>query len=587
MTDNNIFKRHSFISINRGTIFSYGADPELIHFLEEFRIKEFSTHYGAAVRGFNRFFNQYFDNRTPSDLYDFSEESFEKDVQIIMDVVSSSDKYTPGFLRDLYKEIISDGYGNFSVFVREMFDYNNFISDIKKGFKVVIYNPVNDIPEGDKWLIWKDNNFYKFDFSEIIFDAKKLALKGYIWQESSPSLANKKKTLPRYMLFLNLLKNGIPLEITPSNVIEFTQSLGSMSSTSKHVFISSIKDFVNYMKACDLCSISDIAMSLFKAENVRSTGYKDSYSAKEIKEILNKMDQFISMQSGIMKSNYQLRKIMVQIANETPVRSENISRLKLNCLEKIGDSNKYYLHYNPKNYVDDRIPLTDNVFNLFKQAIELTKPLRKIKSNNNEFIFIYERKRGSTIDVISSNRVSAFVNQICDELGIPKRGLKGVRNHYMNKVTKVAGSKGSNGVQMLESLSRHSLAVHFNNYSDIDLDTICTEMYGITVGVRDLKGVISRKDSIYEKKSIVLQGRGFCTVSTCEDRTLCDCLMCRRFKTTPSCIPFFEEEIKKIEERIACASSDEEVKFLNAMKSLNLKYLTELYKAVEKGENYE
>ena len=53
--------------------------------------------------------------------------------------------------------------------------------------------------------------------------------------------------------------------------------------------------------------------------------------------------------------------------------------------------------------------------------------------------------------------------------------------------------------------------------------------------------------------------------------------MCRRFKTTPDCIPFFEKEIKALEMRIYNSTMEEERKFLIAMKTLNLKYLVALY----------
>lgn len=53
--------------------------------------------------------------------------------------------------------------------------------------------------------------------------------------------------------------------------------------------------------------------------------------------------------------------------------------------------------------------------------------------------------------------------------------------------------------------------------------------------------------------------------------------MCRRFKTTPDCIPFFEKELRALETRIYESTMEEERKFLTAMKALNLKYLVALY----------
>lgn len=151
----------------------------------------------------------------------------------------------------------------------------------------------------------------------------------------------------------------------------------------------------------------------------------------------------------------------------------------------------------------------------------------------------------------------------------------------MEKVTRAVGAKGDVSKSVIEAASRHSASVHFQNYVDLDINQICLNMYGITVGTTELKGVVALSNPEATKANTVLNGRGHCTAASCEDKTMCDCLMCRRFKTTPDCIPFFEKEIKALEVRIYDSTVDEERKFLTAMKALNLKYLVALY---EKGK---
>ena len=251
--------------------------------------------------------------------------------------------------------------------------------------------------------------------------------------------------------------------------------------------------------------------------------------------------------------------------------------LTLNCIEKAKGTDRYYLHYNPKNYAEDTIPLSPEVKALFDEAIELTSKYRKSGSAQAKYIFIYRRARGNSIDVVSAARTSAFINDVCKQLGLPQLGLKGVRNRFMDKVTRAIGAKGDVSKSFVEAASRHSANVHFQNYVDADIHKVCLNMYGITIGTTDLKGVVALTSPEATKANTVLNGRGHCTAASCEDKTLCDCLMCRRFKTTPDCIPFFEKELRALETRIYESTMEEERKFLTAMKALNLKYLVALY----------
>ena len=552
---------------------SIGINKDVETMLTNFR-KEMNDRMAAAVvRGFNPFIEEFFSNREPLSIDDFTDETFVKDCKI---VANGCSPYTPSFLKALYGYVFENGYGSFEILNHSIINYNSVIRLINSGYTLIVYNPTSPIPESDKWLLWDGNRVIDFDFSSINTENKAIALKSYIWIDRSSSLKNKCKLMGKYISFLNIMSNE-SLKVSVKDVMTFKNSLSDLSSASKAVYSNSVLDFVRYIKTVFEADVSQLTLDAFSSENTKSKPFKDSYSSEQMQQIFAGMDAKIANAKGGMHDYYALAKLMTQIVNETPVRGENVQNLTLSCIEKAPETNHYYLHYNPKNFAEDTIPLIPEVKSLFDQVIQLTDKYRTPGIDKSNYIFIYRRARGNNIDIVSASRTSQFINDVCKQLELPTLGLAGVRNRFMEKVTRAVGAKGQVSKSVIEAASRHSANVHFQNYVDMDINQICLNMYGITVGATDLKGVVSTTNPEATRSNTVLNGRGHCTVASCEDKTLCDCLMCRRFKTTPDCIPFFEKEIKALEMRIYNSTMEEERKFLIAMKTLNLKYLVALY----------
>lgn len=552
---------------------SIGINKDVETMLTNFR-KEMNDRMAAAVvRGFNPFIEEFFSNREPLSIDDFTDETFVKDCKI---VANGCSPYTPSFLKALYGYVFENGSGSFEILNQSIINYNSVIRLINSGYTLIVYNPTSPIPESDKWLLWDGNRVIDFDFSSINTENKAIALKSYIWIDRSSSLKNRCKLMGKYVSFLNIMSNE-SLKVSVKDVMTFKNSLSDLSSASKAVYSNSVLDFVRYIKTVFEADVSQLTLDAFSSENTKSKPFKDSYSSEQMQQIFAGMDAKIANAKGEMHDYYALAKLMTQIVNETPVRGENVQNLTLNCIEKAPETNHYYLHYNPKNFAEDTIPLIPEVKSLFDQVIQLTDKYRTPGIDKSNYIFIYRRARGNNIDIVSASRTSQFINNVCKQLELPTLGLAGVRNRFMEKVTHAVGAKGQVSKSIIEAASRHSANVHFQNYVDMDINQICLNMYGITVGTTDLRGVVSTTNPEATKSNTVLNGRGHCTVASCEDKTLCDCLMCRRFKTTPDCIPFFEKEIKALEMRIYNSTMEEERKFLIAMKTLNLKYLVALY----------
>ena len=554
-----------------------GIDKGVAKMLVEFHDQIGVRMPGTAIRGLNPFLEEFFSNREPLSVNDFSDETFTQDCKIATDGCA---RYTPALLKALYCFVFEHGYGSFKVLNPSIINYNSVIRLVNAGFKPIIFNTAESAPRFDKWILWDGTRAYVFDFSQINTPMKMQALKTYIWTEPTPKLSSKRQMMPHFISFLNGMSNE-GLKVSVKDVMTFKNNLSRLSAPSAAVFSSTVRDFVRFMKVACNANVSELVLDAFSSENTNSKPFKESYSAEQMKLMFDGMDAHIAKTTGEMHDNYALKKIMVQIVNSTPVRGENVQNLTLNCIEKAEGTDHYYLHYNPKNFAEDTIPLIPEVKGLFDQAIELTNKFRTAGDDMSNYIFIYRRARGNNIGIVTAGRVSAFINDVCKQLGLPTLSLAGVRNRFMDKVTRAIGAKGDVSKSLIEAASRHSVNVHFQNYVDLDINQICLNMYGITVGTTELKGVVATTNPEATKANTVINGRGHCTVASCEDKTMCDCLMCRRFKTTPNCIPFFEKEIKALEVRIYDSTMDEERKFLTAMKALNLKYLVALYQKRE------
>lgn len=142
---------------------------------------------------------------------------------------------------------------------------------------------------------------------------------------------------------------------------------------------------------------------------------------------------------------------------------------------------------------------------------------------------------------------------------------------------------GNNGA-IIQALSKHSINVHYNHYFENNIKEIALQLYGVTIGEADLKGMVLEKPNIdVKKKDIVMNGRGYCSSDTCNENNVLDCLMCRYFRCTPKNIPYFKNEIEILEDEISKENIEHEKEFKIARKKLNVEYLFRCYEIQNGG----
>ena len=154
----------------------------------------------------------------------------------------------------------------------------------------------------------------------------------------------------------------------------------------------------------------------------------------------------------------------------------------------------------------------------------------------------------------------------------------------MANITRIIQKRGQDPSALIAGVSKHSAAVHYRNYFNNDVVQLCRDLYGVTIGDVDLKGIVVSTNPDATVSNTVLNGRGNCNIASCEDKTKLDCLMCNHCVVTPKNIPFFLIEIDNINEKIENAAMNEEKEFYLAIKTLNVSYLAKCYEILSQEE---
>lgn len=574
------------ITIKNKKIINDDIDNDVKLVFEKFMQSNYANKQSTTTQ---TFIKEYFRNRTPVNINDFNDDSFYIDCRITDDNYKNikGRKLTPHEKRNLknfYSFLIENNYGNFNEITVDALNYNGLYRSINNGFKIYLYNLFEEFPENDKWLLLYNHKIYKFDFSKINFSTKREYLKKYIWEETSPKINIKHQRMDVYVDFLNYIDDNLPLNLTVGDIMNFKNIVSAdISSQAAFIKMSSIKSLVYFLENENLVKINKLTYNSFKMTNVRSQGQTDYYSDEETNIIIQEMREKVDNETDRKhKVLYQLHLIAVLYILNTAMRENTVLNLKISDLR--GTVNNYYYISESKKKKDDIYNITNDIKKLHDEILHITESFRNGSQNHlNEFLFIYQRIRGQNISLLNSMDISRAINLICSANNIKKLGVTGVRNRFMNKLTKRLD--GGIDKALLTAVSKHSLNVHYNNYYNSELEDICLQMYGVNIGNTNLQGMVKPTPKIEpDKRDVVLQGRGVCSVDKCKDKTVLDCLMCRYFVCTPINIPYFEQEIKKIDKQIKNMNIEHEKEFLIAKKRLNVKYLVECYK-VKEGEN--
>lgn len=549
-------------------------------------LKGFYNSKPAGLQNNDRIFKWLINKNGINTLKEYNENNITK----LMEVASKK-TYGEYVVINFFKFLYEKKAIPFKKYTLPLLKHKDFIKCLKKGYAITMFDPYNVYPMEDKWMIDYEPSIEKnmkksimmYDFSEINNPYIKDQFKNYIWYYPIDH-HNKKLAYYQIKSFLKILDknndiNAETVDVSLKDINEFKLSIMDAMSTSKSVYLNNVKSFLIFVDSNKVIKIKKGLYSYFSANDVKSKGDTRAYNIDQIEQmvyyLVNSNEYVSKLYSYILKVQYK-----------SGLRPASIVNIKM---EDIIEASKeiYVLDIHSKNE-EPFCNINLEVKKLLEEVNEFTKANRERHNDTlSKYIFAFEAERRKTLTLPTTTQYSNNLNKVCKELGLPKFGQTGIRNHYQQKVTEMVINEGLNPETIVE-LSKHSFAVHMSNYDDYNRGHIRKELYNkyYNVEIGDIKvtGKIEKKLK-YKTSQIVENGIGACEDEHCSNLSNMQCLSCPHFVTSPEELPLFENAVKELDAQIYNEDIQHEKEDLMTKKAIHVAYIAALEEFIDEQNN--
>lgn len=581
ISNQNIDKIRKSIAKN---VTDYDVTDEIIEMFEDF----FKSSYRAASnKKSTTLFPILLNNRKITSINDFSDKTFYQDFKMASsNFLSYKGKnlnaHEKSLLKNLYSYLLNKYPDNFDILTFDVINHNNIFKLIDENYRIVRRNIFDDVPlQYNKWILLDTNDIFVIDFNLVNQESFRDGLKKYFWEDTSSKTETKRLSFHALVKGLNTLPDNIK-KIGIKETTNLKEKIaGDKLSQSGFVYISNIRSMLLYFEEINLITINKTALNFLKMNNVKSKGVTSYYSKEDMAAILKYLNNQVKTEKNDnLRVLTQLQLIATIYVLNTAMRLETVCNLKisdLNCID-----NNYFYIADSKKEKNTKYNITPGIKKLHDEILKITANYRTENPELSDYLFIYKRLRGNNLSLLDKRKLNSKIKEVSKELNIEPLGITGVRNRFMNNI--IYNLNTDNNGAIVQALSKHSLNVHYNHYFDNNIKDIALQLYGVTIGEANLKGMVLDKPNIdVKKKDVVMNGRGYCSSDSCKENNVLDCLMCRYFRCTPVNIPYFKNEIEVLEKQISNETIDHEREFKIARKKLNVEYLFKCYEIQSRG----
>lgn len=587
----------------------------------KFIVKLLADFYESSSRkdGINRrlefaesFINSNDSITTFSTISDFTYEVFEKQFEFYKDKSNELKELVKFYLYLTSLNNCENFFDDNSPIDSNMMHRTDFTKLFKEGYKLVKYNPHENFPDHDKWLVKpnslektstmvRESTYLKISFVDVKNDIYIPYLKHFFWA-SDTSLYGRRATNDKLILFLNFLIDYKNMSINKSknNDIDFNsisvtemfsyrtyiESQGFKSAT-KNAHYSSITMFLRFCKTKGYLSFNDDIFDFLDrhARPRRETTHCVEDIPDDELKVLEEQLRNNADDSLLNKLYY----IIFHMAIETEFRISQLTSLKISEIKEGMKENQFFIHSITKtSYHEKEIqPISLYAKRHLDTAIKCTEELRELAlPSKKDYIFILNNRSTIADDItpVTPTSFNNYLKKQCESLGLKKYTASNLRDTHMTKAVEY-GFKQNLSEMEIGTLTNHTnLATTNNFYVNGKIKSFAEATYGISIGNVDIKGTIlntTATDKNFTKADEVDDGCGFCKEDICKIETLLGCAMCDGFIVTLDRIPFFEEKMKELDRKIMKQEIQHEREHLYTIKRLYVAYLTKLYELKE------
>lgn len=474
---------------------------------------------------------------------------------------------------------------------------NTFTAYYEKGYKLIVYNPFEEVPTDNRWLLitsdayanMKKNKPHGIDFLEVKDKFLREDLKYYVWKQSSMTVNTVAHGIYTVIDFLNFIFSYKQLnELNENNYVDADMLeqwgfyIGSKATSTRNDYIKRCKSYLKFYK--DKYQIPQLLIDQF----VQTPQDYDGGHPMTKHDIDLFSKRFQEQRSiGIIG---ELCYIIFNLAATTKLRSGEILALERDCIIETSEQTGV-IQYHSKVTGNQKVKLTLPIekINLIEDAIRLTEDAHS-KANEDiaKYIFVKEDhwKKDRIIELVFqfSNTFSKVQKELEGQLDGKYRPYD-LRTTFIDNLY-TEGIKDGLPTSVIAEMAGNGEHTARKYYRQTTETQEYAEMFaGVTVsGVNVYGDILEEKD--VEDLNPVEEGLGGCKLEGCvDDEEEYKCLICPHFATTANRVALFKERITRIKAQKESTLNSQERRVVDAELKLYTAYYAELLQKIEGEKN--
>ena len=481
-------------------------------------------------------------------------------------------------------------------------------SEIRKGYSFIFYNPMEQSPKQDRWLL----DFYHYkelqiknmtqsiglDFLKVKSGEYREYLKKYMWC-STHSIPMKTHNFPVLIYFLNYIsdiKSGKILTIfartTDSARFDVSEIaayryfiLGKYKNiTSQAHLFSAVKSLLLYL--CDNKYI-DFNKAIFEQLKIKMATTSDKKTIPD--ESLVRIAEIMKNRVSDSPKNAMYYSIFY-LGLETEFRFNQLRNLCVDCVCETAKKGQYVILNQTKTSCGEKKEQAITVYT--KKQLDEIRIITESYRNGcpdkslKRLLFIeLVNEKNNVYRPLSLYGFDKYFKDCSKEAGTDNFCFSNLRDTHMTKADEFIIRKGISEMYLRVLTDHLSPNTTFRNYIELDLRKMLEALNGVIIGNIRLKGKVKADDLALQETDCVLDECGYCELSGCIEYSFISCLLCQYFFTMPMRLQFFEEEIRRTSREICMSNNIHDKEDLIAIKRLLVGYVEAIMIFKEKHKN--
>lgn len=519
----------------------------------------------------------------PSSLGDFSPETFGRQVAWFRENLSGTFRQCAcGLTRAFYLHLTTLLPDDQQAFTFETglppkaLGYGMIVPLWLKGYKAVVYEPLDPEPRFAKWLLYpNENEVRKASYSadtpkavdcSVSDPALERLLVGWVWSGGKDSFTARASPAWIKVLLERVVATGLTVvgqsgsrvPVVSGTCVHATLSVLAERNAARSLSRAKgvLRAFLSFAEERGSLSVEPACYLLLESVNLAHdsfvAGDRPATSDAHLAALAEELERMSSR-----SIDDELTYIAYITQALTDLRFSEVLSLRVADLDASGRSDFEAVRVCRKSggYGYEVVEVPREVHRLLHTAVRITEPVRSAADASiAEYVFLIDGLMG-TERVLSTGVCSDRMARACERLGIPAIRPSDVRRAYETTVI-MEGAKRNWSRMLLRPITGHADIRSDEHYIAPDIMNPDTRRYlegayVVEIGKPKIRGeVLPDVELGVEAASLVESGAGICRNADCDILGTLPCFECPGFATAPRFIPEMIESIAILDGQI-------------------------------------